>query len=721
MQANNSRMLSSICHIRSLLQEEMQVDSTASNASEEAIVEDVVGGNGILDADEVFDECPQLVHSGNLGELHPIKYTEQDSGMNIGSIGSTIAFQLSFQKKLVCDGNEEGKGASEVDQLKILQSDFAHVSSSLGPLLRPIRLDAFAESRDIWVCTVTQLSQLGQEHSFFDVSMLTLNALTLFEKIAQRALIDLYASDGAQIGRICNFWTYRVTDIYVVKKDDQGVSHKFHFAHFMHKEAIVSWLHNRFNYSPVMIEIWDPGKLYDRVAKMEVPVVLCMHSYFAGRLAKVHVLHHRDGPSFLQYTMFGAYVDYAPNSKSLQLYFPMQASRVPLDVERAKHCIVMTSGGLSAYGDSRGIPDVRKDIAGLIKRHGYQSNQELIFLKNGASRGVMHILNTVIRSPPDEVFVPVPQSPLYTLYSVSISLFRNPLVLYYLGGIANWGLDVTDLRQLVAQAQSNGTTVRTMVIINPGTPIGQCLTEANLPQILQRCYQENSLLLGDEVYHHSQIECPFISARQVLMDMRLPVSKELQLTSFHIVSKRYWGEYGQRRGYFELNNLPPKSVEENDKVSSISLNPNVSGQIFIELMVIPPKPGDISYDQYVSQEFIGRLQIASGVLLCGVFEFEKSRRIFSLTQRIAAYFSKAILYGFMGFGYGIIGQEIANLMQLWNSYRTLFGQLGAAMDDVEAAVSDAIVLGKSLIVLWCCIDEQNLMVKAWVLIVVANI
>ncbi|KAJ8562951.1 hypothetical protein K7X08_031403 [Anisodus acutangulus] len=331
-----------------------------------------------------------------------------------------------------------------------------------------------------------------------------------------------------------------------------------------------------------------------------------------------------DGPSFLQYTTFGAYVDYAPNSKSLQPYFPMQASRVSLDgqvfpfflqacclkslhslqpvvysnligsvfqwdvyvevvlprviahsqapllwrnlnvgllfptdvVERAKHCLVMTSGGLSAYGDSRGIPGVRTDIAELIKRHGYPSNQELIFLTNGASRGGMQILNTVIRSPPDKVFVPVPQSPLYTLYSVSISLFRSSLVLYYLGGTVNWGLDVTDLLQLVAQ-------------------------------------------------------------------------------------------------------------------------------------------------------LIGCLQIASGVLLCGVLEFEKRRCIFSLTQRIAAYFNEAILSGLVGFGYGNIGQEIANLMQLCNSYRTLFGQLDATMDDVEAAVSDAIVLGKSLVVLGGSIDAKD--------------
>lgn len=56
-----------------------------------------------------------------------------------------------------------------------------------------------------------------------------------------------------------------------------------------------------------------------------------------------------------------------------------------------------------------------------------------------------------------------------------------------------------------------------MVIINPGNPTGQCLTEANVKQILQFCHQENLVLLGDEVYQQNiyQDEHPFISARKV--------------------------------------------------------------------------------------------------------------------------------------------------------------------------------------------------------------
>ena len=56
-----------------------------------------------------------------------------------------------------------------------------------------------------------------------------------------------------------------------------------------------------------------------------------------------------------------------------------------------------------------------------------------------------------------QILVPVPQ---YPLYSAAIALFGGSLVPYYLEETANWGLDVNDLRQSVAQARSKGITVR---------------------------------------------------------------------------------------------------------------------------------------------------------------------------------------------------------------------------------------------------------------------
>ncbi|KAL3654027.1 Glutamate--glyoxylate aminotransferase 2 [Castilleja foliolosa] len=277
------------------------------------------------------------------------------------------------------------------------------------------------------------------------------------------------------------------------------------------------------------------------------------------------------------------------------LVFPADA------IARAKHYLALTSGGLGAYSDSRGLPGIRKEVADFIERRdGYPSDPELIFLTDGASKGVMQMLNAVINGASDGILVPVPQ---YPLYSASIALLGGSLVPYYLEETANWGLDIVNLRQSVAQARSQGITVRAMVIINPGNPTGQCLSEANLREVLNFCYQNNLLLLGDEVYQQNiyQDERPFISARKVLMGMGGPISKELQLVSFHTISKGFMGECGQRGGYFEMTNISPKAVEEIYKVASISLSPNVPAQILMGIMVNPPKPGDISYDRYARE------------------------------------------------------------------------------------------------------------------------
>lgn len=307
-------------------------------------------------------------------------------------------------------------------------------------------------------------------------------------------------------------------------------------------------------------------------------------------------------------------------------------------IARVKHYLSLTSGGLGAYSDSRGLPGIRKEVAEFIERRdGYPSDPELIFLTDGASKGVMQILQTIIRGQGDGILVPVPQ---YPLYSAAISLFGGSLVPYYLEETANWGLDIQNLHQSVTQSRARGITVRAMVIINPGNPTGQCLSEANLKEILRFCYQEKLVLLGDEVYQQNvyQDERPFISARKVLMDMGPHISKEVQLVSFHTVSKGYWGECGQRGGYFEMTNIPPQTVDEIYKVASISLSPNVPGQIFLGVMVNPPKPGDISYDRFIreSKGILGSLRKRAQIMTDG----------FNSCRNVVCNFTEGAMYSF---------------------------------------------------------------------------
>lgn len=58
----------------------------------------------------------------------------------------------------------------------------------------------------------------------------------------------------------------------------------------------------------------------------------------------------------------------------------------------------------------------------------------------------------------------------------------------------------------------------------------------------------------------------------------------------------------------------------------------------------------------------GRIKHAIGALPSSVFEAERPGCKFSMQQRIATYFYKGVLYGSVGFGCGLIGQGIANMI-----------------------------------------------------------
>ncbi|KAH7428822.1 hypothetical protein KP509_09G019400 [Ceratopteris richardii] len=317
---------------------------------------------------------------------------------------------------------------------------------------------------------------------------------------------------------------------------------------------------------------------------------------------------------------------------NVDLLFPADA------IARAKLYLSYTSGGLGAYSDSRGLPGIRQEVCDfLLQRDGYPSDPDLIFLTDGASKGVMQLLNIIVRDKKDGILCPIPQ---YPLYSATIELVGGTLVPYYLNEENNWGLDIKDLRQQVAAARNKGINVRALVFINPGNPTGQCLSESNLRDLIEFCHNENILMLADEVYQQNiyQDERPFLSAKKVLMDLGLPYSKEVELVSFHTVSKGYWGECGQRGGYFELTNIHPKAVDELYKVASISLSPNVPGQIFVGLMVNPPKPNDISYPRYLqeSKSILESLRRRAHIMTDG----------FNSCRNITCNFTEGAMYSF---------------------------------------------------------------------------
>lgn len=276
----------------------------------------------------------------------------------------------------------------------------------------------------------------------------------------------------------------------------------------------------------------------------------------------------------------------------------------PIDAIERAEILLKSIGSVGAYSHSQGAPYIRKTVAKFIAERdgGHAADPNHIYLTQGASSGVQTLLSILTENSHTGIMIPIPQ---YPLYSASLALYGATPVNYYLDEATGWSLDVEQLTDTVAHARKQGTDVRALVIINPGNPTGQCLTAENMRDIVSFCYKERLVLLADEVYQTNIYEPeqrPFISFKKALMDHPdAEVRDGLELVSFHSISKGMIGECGRRGGYFECVNLDQHIMDQLYKMASVSLCPNLHGQILVDLMCNPPRLGDASFESYTTE------------------------------------------------------------------------------------------------------------------------
>lgn len=314
----------------------------------------------------------------------------------------------------------------------------------------------------------------------------------------------------------------------------------------------------------------------------------------------------------------------------LPLSFHRQVLALTLAPELIDHALAQTAGSfpfapdvlaraaayraaipsMGAYTHSQGIDLVRQEVAAFIEqRDGSPAGSvspDAVFLTNGASDGVRMCMTTLMRKAPvfnDGVLVPIPQ---YPLYSATCAILDGALVPYYLDEARGWGLDVKgELAKQLKDARAQGVAVRALVVINPGNPTGQTLSEANMRDVVELCAEEGLVLLADEVYQENiwRPDRPFVSFRKVATSMGFTAAPDsgLALISFHSISKGFIGECGLRGGYFELFGVPDQVKLQLYKLASVSLCSNTAGQVMTGLMVRPPQPTDPSGAAYEAE------------------------------------------------------------------------------------------------------------------------
>ncbi|KAF8964819.1 transaminase [Flammula alnicola] len=265
----------------------------------------------------------------------------------------------------------------------------------------------------------------------------------------------------------------------------------------------------------------------------------------------------------------------------------------PADVvERAKE-LSTEIGSIGAYSHSQGVPFIRRNVAKFIEeRDGYPSDPNHIFLTGGASAGVSLLINMLISSPKAGILIPIPQYPLYT---ASLAQHQGLPIPYHLDEASGWSTSVESIEEALEKAHKEGVIAKGLVIINPGNPTGALLDEAIQEKLVELCEKYSLVLMADEVYQnnlHRRETHPFTSFKKVVSKLQSPIP----LVSFHSISKGVSGECGRRGGYFECTNFSDEVIALLYKMVSVGLCPPLSGQIALDSMVRPPKPGQESHE-----------------------------------------------------------------------------------------------------------------------------
>lgn len=240
--------------------------------------------------------------------------------------------------------------------------------------------------------------------------------------------------------------------------------------------------------------------------------------------------------------------------------------------------------------DYRGSNFIRKNVASFIsKRDNVPCDSYDIFLTNGASNGVDTLLNCLVKNQKDSAMVPIPQ---YPIYSALMALYNGTLVPYYMNEKKGWSITRDALDLAYEEAQNKNLNLKMFILINPGNPTGNVVSNEDITEIAKFCYEKKMVLVADEVYQHNVYneEMKFTSARKIVSELPEPYN-QLAVFSLNSVSKGYLGECGLRGGYCDMLNIPLELKQSVLKLRQTEMCSNIVGQVAVNMLVDPPRHG----------------------------------------------------------------------------------------------------------------------------------
>ncbi|XP_042184762.1 alanine aminotransferase 2 [Oncorhynchus tshawytscha] len=282
--------------------------------------------------------------------------------------------------------------------------------------------------------------------------------------------------------------------------------------------------------------------------------------------------------------------------------------KLPGDVrQRVQSLLGACDGGsVGSYTPTGGISYIQCSVSNFISRRdgGVPSSPENIFMTSGSQRSIMQVLKMLAdfhnqASLPTGVLTAVPT---YPSFKKILQRLGAAVVPYYLDEEQGWAMEVEELRRALQASKGVCNTVA-LYVINPGNPTGHVQSRKCIEKVIRFAAEERLFLMADEVYQESVFGegSEFVSYKKVLSEMGPPLSHTVELASFHSASKGFMGECGLRGGYVELVNLDPAIMKYAYTIFSTDICAPVTGQLALELMANPPRPGDPSYPVYTQE------------------------------------------------------------------------------------------------------------------------
>ncbi|XP_019958102.2 alanine aminotransferase 1-like [Paralichthys olivaceus] len=291
----------------------------------------------------------------------------------------------------------------------------------------------------------------------------------------------------------------------------------------------------------------------------------------------------------------------------------LKDTSLPLDVRlRAQSLLDSCDGGsVGAYTPSAGLLRVRQSIAEFITRRdaGVPSYSKDVYISTGSQVALMLLVKLLAGEEgetPTGVLTPVP-SP-HTLPGL-LDQEGVTLVSYRLTEERGWALELNELHRAL-KASRGHCNPRAIYISNPGIPTGHVQDRKSIEEVIRFAAAERLVLLVDEVYQDSVFGSEFVSYKRVLFEMDKVYSDSVELVSFHSLSSGSMGEGGLRAGFMEAVNMDPEVMHYVDVMLCFDISAPVTGQLALDLMVDPPKPGDASYDTYTQEILSARATLS---------------------------------------------------------------------------------------------------------------